>query len=272
MSTPPATCIVISWDGRTRPFSQITIDAQPQFEILLFDYSGACEASPDTALPYTLLSHTTECKGQIFALVADHLENSHHSYEYISLIDDDIEISISGLNTLLEIAVRENFDAFAPALSRDSCYSHKQFLAQPGRVWHGVAWVEVMMPFYRYTLFKAASVHFASSISSYGIDQFAFAMVQHITGMNHVAVIDAVVARHARAITSHRKIYSNGMTAAEERQHIRRTSMQTIANQYPALLGTPWYYHTFAPLNGPLRFWGIYLGWPFHLLKRMFQW
>ncbi len=271
MGALPATCIVISWDGHSRPLGSITIDAVPEFDIVLFDYSGKGQKPDNSALQYTLLSHKTECKGQIFAHVADYFKNSSKSYDYVSLLDDDIEISVSGLNSLLHIAATENFDVFAPALSRDSYYSHKLFLVQPGRVWHSVAWIEVMMPFYRYALFRAASVHFANSISSYGIDQFAFAMVQRTSGMTHVAVIDAVVARHARAITSQRKIYSNGMTAAEERQHIRRATMRTLAREHPALVGTPWYYRTFAPLNGPLRFWGIYLSWPFHALKSMFR-
>lgn len=270
MKAKPLTLIVISWDGHSQPFSHLTIDAEPQFQLLLFDYSGTRKSCANAPLPCSLLSQQTECKGQIFVHIASYLNHFNTTYDYIALIDDDVEISVSGFNTLLEIAEQEKFDSFAPALSGDSYHSHKQFLQQPHRVWHAVPWVEVMMPFYRYELFLAAVPHFAGSISSYGIDQFVFAMMQHVTGMNHVAVIDAVIARHKRAITSHNKIYFNGMTAAAERRHIRKACMNSIARDHPNSVGSDWYYQTFAPLNGPVRFWGPYLLWPFYKLKRMF--
>ena len=264
-------CILISWNGRAQPFECLAIDAVPEFELVLFDYSGTVAAMPASSLPCTLISKRTECKGQIFSAFANHLAKREVQFAYVALIDDDIQISIATINRLLSIAKAENFDVFAPSLSHSSFYSHKQFLQQPSVDWHSVPWIEVMMPFYKQALFMAARAYFENSISSYGIDQFAFAMLQQLTGMQHVAVIDAVVVTHGRAISSDKTTFSNGLTAHQERRAMRRRCMQVIACDHPELLGSAWYYKTFAPLNGPLRFWTAYLAWPWHKVRRRFS-
>lgn len=263
------TLILISWDGVSTPLDQIAADTVPQFEILLFDYSGSA-AEPATALPiHSRLSKKTECKGQIFILFRDYLDQTSAHYDYVALIDDDITVSISALNGAIALATDADLDSFALALSADSFVNHERFIAQAGSVMREMPWVEVMMPFYRQSLYMAAGSFFADSVSSYGIDQFVMPMVCKMTGMDRVALIDAFSAGHYRPVTSDGRVYSNGLTAHQERIILRQRCIAEIKANRPDLLATPWFYQTFAPLNGPGRFWILYLNWPWHLVQRL---
>ena len=268
------TLILISWDGRSTPLEFIERDAAPEFDILLFDYSGRT-ATASVALPiYHHISQKTECKGQIFSAFSDYLgrlsaAHDPDAYDYVALIDDDIVVSVSSLNGAIRLASDAALDSFALSLTPDSYVNHARFVVRPDSVLRAMPWVEVMMPFYRRSLFMAASRYFEASVSSYGIDQFVMPMVSKITGLDRVALIDAFSAGHHRPVTSDGRLYSNGMTAHQERIILRQRCIAEIRTNYPELLATSWFYKSFAPMNGPGRFWALYLGWPVHIVQRL---
>lgn len=240
--------IIVTWDGRSPPAALLARDAAPDFELVLFDYSGGAGSSPDGT---RLISHATECKGQIFARLAAETTGA----DWIGIFDDDVEITVSAVNACIAVAQAERLSSCSPALSADSFHSHRWTLQQPGGGVRRVGFVEVMMPIYAAPLFRAAAPLFHHSISSYGIDQFVFPMMQKLTGAGDAAIIDAAVARHRRLITSHRRVFSNGLTAAQERSRLRRHCIALLKRDHPQLVGTRWYKDVFAPSNGPARFW-----------------
>lgn len=188
-----------------------------------------------------------------------HFGASLNDYEYIGVIDDDIGIAFSDINALLAIARRERLDSFAPVLSDGSYCAHARFRQQRGSELRFLSWVEIMTPFYRPALYLRAARYFRHSISSHGLDDFVMTTMQKLTGHERVAVIDAVVVDHLRPITSHQKIFSNGCIAIDERALVRRMAMAEVACERPDLVGGRWYFRTFAPLNGPGRFWWLRL-------------
>lgn len=263
------TLVLVSWDGQSAPLAHIAPDAAPAFDILLFDYSGG-SAKPAAALPIKdRLSQKTECKGQIFEAFADYLRQSTEPYDYVALIDDDIAVSVSSLNGAIGLAATAQLDSFSLSLTPDSFVNHTRFVSQPGSATREMPWVEVMMPFYRRALLLAAAPYFEGSISSYGIDQFVMPMVCKTTGMDSVALIDAFSAGHHRPVTSDGRVYSNSLTAHQERVAVRQRCLADIQRKWPELLGTAWFYRIFAPLNGPGSFWLLYLGWPLHMGQRL---
>jgi hypothetical protein len=263
------TLVLISWDGRSAPLAHVEPDAEPEFDILLFDYSGGSGSVP-AALPIDhRISQKTECKGQIFETLAAYLQNSDEAYDYVGLIDDDIAVAVSSLNGAIALAAKTGLDSFSLSLTADSFVNHRRFVTRPGGTMRAVPWVEVMMPFYRRALFEAAAPYFTGSVSSYGIDQFVMPMVCKTTGMDRVALIDAYFAGHHRPVTSDGRIYSNGLTAHQERVVLRRQCLSDIKATWPRLIGTGWYYRTFAPFDGPAGFWGLRLLWPLHLAQRL---
>ena len=247
--------VVYAWDGKSAPLGPVVQDTAPEFDLLLFDYSG--KATAPEAVP--VLSVKTACKGEIYREVYRWLEGSPTTYEYVGLLDDDIEISWSGINHMLRIARSHGLDCFAASLSHDSHYSHAKFLNQGTAEVRPIAWVEVMMPFYRTQLFMAGGAYYENSISSYALDQFVMTALQKLTGHGSAAVIDAVVARHVRPITSDDKVFANGLTAHQERPLQRRRAMAQVAAERPDLVGSRWYFQTFSPWGGPARFWPLRL-------------
>ena len=265
MADGAAVLVVYAWDGRSEPLACVRQDVAAQFDLLLFDYSGQAAAPEGLAM----LSCATECKGEIYREVHAWLAALPPGrYSHVGLIDDDIELAWSDLNRLIAIAAAHELDAFQASLSADSEHDHPRFVTRPGGALRRVDWIEVMMPFYRTEVFLAGGAFFARSISSYGLDQFVLPTLHKLAGCERVAVIDAVVVRHGRPITSAGKVFANGLTALQERLLQRRLAMARVAAERPDLLGTGWYFRTFAPWSGPARFWLVRLAAPLLLLRR----
>lgn len=244
MQTPRKTLVTISWDGQHDPLSCVLVDAVPDFEILLFDYSGSKESGTTfnaKGLRVELLSCATECKGDIFQAVGSYLSASQACHEYVGLIDDDIVISISDINRALHLARVRQLDVFSPVLTHDSNYSHSWMLQQPHRAVREVEWVEVMMPFYRGEVFLAARPFAQGFVSSWGFDAYLFPMIQKMLGMTRCGLIDAVAASHFRPVSSHDKIFKSGMNAFEEAAAVKRLCMEYIQSRYPDWLDSDWF-------------------------------
>lgn len=268
----PDCLVVYAWDGRGEPLAPVRQDEPPAFAVLIFDYTGACGVTEAGGWP--VLSCATECKGEIYREVHRHLAASvtvpecATLPEYVALIDDDIELAWSDLNRLLAIAAAHGLDSFQAALTPDSYHDHERLLARVRTTTpRALPWVEVMMPFYRTDLFMAGRAFYERSISSYGLDQFVMPALQKLLGLEQVAVIDAVALRHTRPITSDGKVFANGLTARQERDRQRRMARDLIIRERPDLIGTAWYLRTFAPLDGPARYWGPRLAAPWLWLR-----
>ena len=234
--------VLVSWDGASEPLAMVHLDSQPQFDWLLFDYSGRQAPGVRELRGQTVqvLAGATECKGEIYQALAAWLIALDLSPEYVSLIDDDILIATSDINRALHIGRCAALDVFSPTLSHDSEYTHRWSLSQPSRLLRTVDWIEVMMPFYRGELFLAGAPHYAGNVSSWGIDKYLIPTLQQLLGLTRTALLDAVTASHRRPITSGQKVYRNGRTAGQESAALKQVCAQLIAEQKPALIGSAW--------------------------------
>ncbi|MBB3293982.1 hypothetical protein FHT39_002621 [Mitsuaria sp. BK045] len=257
--------VLVSWDGVSLPLGLVHLDATPEFDWVLFDYTGRQAPGPRElrGQAVTVLAAATECKGEIFKHLADHLAATIADVEpnvgngpwpeYVGIIDDDILLSVAQINTALHLGRCERLDVFSPSLSHDSPYSHHWMRHQPHRIYREVDWVEVMMPFYRGDLFMAARAHYQDNISSWGLDRFMIPTLQQLRGQTRTALLDAVMASHRRPVTSGGKVYRNGRTAWEERQILRQASLDLIAREAPQLVDTAWYHRSFVRRETPNR-------------------
>jgi hypothetical protein len=239
--------VLFSWDGKSPPLQMLHLDAQPQFSIVLFDFSGSCVQAElmVQGLKCPVLSGATECKGEIYQALAAHLAAAPKLPEYVSLIDDDIIIGVSGINQALHLARCTGLDVFSPCLSHDSHYTHRWTLRQGHALFHRVDWVEVMMPFYRGSLFLAGAPHYLGNVSSWGIDKYLMPTLQKLMGLERTAIINAVMASHVRPITSGDKVYRNGRTAAMERDALKASCLALIDGAQPGLKGSDWFKRIF---------------------------
>jgi len=257
--------IVICWDGKGAPLEYVNRDCTAEFDLLVFDFSGSSAHTPE------ILSHKCAGKGEVIERTYVWLNSRLQPYRYVSVIDHDIEISFSQINTLLAIGNANGLHSFAPALSRDSYYSFRHLLEHPGSEVRPVDFVEIMFPFYDAQLFLYCARNFGGTVTAYGMDEFAIPASQKILGLEKTAVIDSVVARHLRPVASHKRSYANGLSAYQERGLTRRLAMVRIALERSELVGTRWYFDTFARWNSLARYWPMRLLAPAYFLRRLFR-
>lgn len=235
------TLVIVTWDGVSKPFNFVHFDTNPNFDILLFDYSGATSLTVnDIDDTNFLLSKKTENKGQVYVQIKKYLsENKVLNYSFIGIMDDDLLFKISEFNYMLHVANLHELHVFQPAISRDSYYSHRKCLQQPGRVLTNTDWVEMMAPFYHIDLFNAASSYFPLVNSGQGIDKFLMPCLQIIHNMNNTAIIHVAMIKHCRPIRSHLRTYSNGLTGDQEIELIRQEAIKLVNNDVYRSLFTP---------------------------------
>lgn len=226
--------VVITWDGKSKPMSHVLFDADPHFDLLLFNYSGkeVVEKMPPNC---QYISAATENKGQIFEHIYLYLKEKEKKYHYIGILDDDLFCSIIDLNKLLFIANLENLAVFQPSISHDSYFDHRQFIHKPGMVFQTVDWVEIMAPFYRMEIFNAAYPYFKHTISGQGIDVYLVPTLQRMMQLTKTAVVHAVQIKHCRPIRSGKRIYSNKKNNLEEIRLIQKMSKELVSENDPAL-------------------------------------
>jgi len=206
-----STLLILSWDGVKAQKIPFYFDKDADFDLLVFDYSGksSMQLAPHKNIQY-FLSHKTESKGDLMFTVYNYLKNNlSNSYNYIGFLDDDISVSASEINHLLQIAKIEKLDVFQASLSHDSYFQHRQFLHKPGFQIIKQLWVEIMAPFYKYEVFHAFAPYLDGHISGYGVDVYLVPTIQKILNQNNTAVIHKIQIKHIRPIRSDKKIFSN---------------------------------------------------------------
>ena len=235
MSKKPS-IVAITWDGKSSPMDHIHFDAEPAFDWLLYDYSGAVAEAPMLVKHY--ISLKSECKGDVMQNIYASLQST--PLTYIGFLDDDQIISVSDLNKLFFIAALEKLDVFQPSLYHDSYYNLRQFLHKPGYLVQDTWWVEIMSPFYIEAVFKAAGPHFKHSISGTGLDVYLIPTIQRLINQTKTAVVHGVQLKHARPIRTGNRVFSNGKTNLEEIRYVQSICRQMAAEK-PALFDSEFY-------------------------------
>jgi hypothetical protein len=226
--------LVVTWDGKSKPLEYVYQDAQRDFDLLIFDHSSKASVEQVQHLqPEHYISTRTENKGQVFYEVYKYLyPNNEERYEYIGVLDDDIYTSYSDLNKLIFIGKLNGLDIFQPSITHDSFFDHRQFTHKPGYQIQKANWVEIMFPFYKETLYKAAGPYFNETITGQGIDVYLMPAMQQLHGLTSTAVVHAIQVKHCRPVQSGDRSYSNGKSNIEEINHIRQLTLELIA-KYP---------------------------------------
>jgi len=222
--------VVVTWDGVSVPFKCVHFNAQPEFKILLFNYSGNNILIPD--LPYVdfFINQSTENKGQVFEAVYQYLKQEQLHFNYIGFIDDDILFSITAFNEMLHIATQQSLNVFQPSIAKDSYYSHRKFVHQAGYYVTLTDWVEIMAPFYEQFLFEACQPYFKYSISGQGIDCYIMPCIQKIHNKINTGVVHAAMIKHTRPIRTHLRTYGNGLTGIQEMAILKKKAIELTEN------------------------------------------
>lgn len=223
--------VVVAWDGVSIPFNHISFDTSPDFNIIIFNYSGnnLPVKMPENIELYGYISKKTEFKGELISELCESLLQTN--YAYIGIIDDDHAISISSLNNIISIAMRNGFHAFQPSISHDSFYSHKQFLDNNLKHFEKVEWIEIMCPFLIKELFEAGKEFYKSNISSYGIDKYLYPYLIRKLNLNGPYLIHGFPLKHTKKVTQGDKVFSNNLDARQEAELIRNRVLSLIKDE-----------------------------------------
>ena len=197
----------------------IIFDKRPNFITVVMCFS---RENPTPTFPYLIdyfCAVPTECKGDLMQNQIIILNDIIKEYNFVAMYDDDIKIKVSEIEKLFEIAQEENLDLFAPSLSHDSYYTYDITLNKGSGV-RSAEWVEIMMPHFSKRFIEQFKIHLKSLSeynlkTSYGFDLFLFPQILKEIG-GHCAIVDDIIAKHNREITSDKKIFSNGLTALQE--------------------------------------------------------
>ncbi len=246
--------VVVTWSGRTPALEFVAADETPAFRLILFCYLGEYDPALAPA-GAEILSHPCECKGDIFNLLTDYLAKDSETPDFVGVLDDDIELSVSQINSMLRRAREIGATSFAATLTADSYASHPRFRSRPDSAWHEEPWVEVMAPFHDWRILASVRQLTEGLVSSHGFDQFAYAAAQKTKVGGRTILFDDTAMRHNRPVTSDARVFRNGMTARQERDLVRRRTMDWVRIEAPQLEGSPWWYAIFAPWNGPGSYW-----------------
>jgi hypothetical protein len=223
--------VVIAWNGRDEALAFIDFDAAPNFDLILFNYSGnKLVPKPGEGKKFDqCFSVQTEFKGELLFQLSNLIADCE--YRYVGILDDDQQINVSGINQLLLEAAELQADLFQPSITHDSFYSHGAFLQKKGQAAEPVLWVEIMAPFLRKTVFEAGTPFYKENISSYGIDLFLFPYLLKKLGFSKTYLMHSVAIKHNKQVTDGVKRFSNGLDARQEGEVLRKKIVQKIKEE-----------------------------------------
>jgi hypothetical protein len=148
------------------------------------------------------------------------------SYDYILLLDDDIEIAQEGITRLFEVGTEHGLDLLQASLSPDSSCSHDVFLTRGRPGLRPVSAVEIMMPVLSRRALAIAGHLFCQSVSGWGIDVVMAKLVREQGGRS--AVVDEIVARHTKPIDTTNGSYYRMLLGASIQADLELRHLQAL--------------------------------------------
>lgn len=139
-------------------------------------------------------------------------------YDYFWFPDWDISFVENTLETLFHSAKIYNLDLCQPSLSLDSHISWSITQHNPETILRYTNFVEVMCPLFKNSFLKEVIWTFDLNFSSWGLDF----LWPTISENKNIGIVDLVVVKHERPISSHEWILPNGKNAAEELNDLQK--------------------------------------------------
>jgi hypothetical protein len=196
-------------------------DATPQFDLMTYSYDGSQASELARSLPgwVSHFSLETEMWGQSLQHLIARIPTE---YEVVFFLNSDIYISYAAINRFFEYVDLFALDICQPALSLNSFLSHGFLLKKDTIDVEQVPFVEVMMPCLSRAVLDEMNRLGIFSISGWGIDMYLFQKIVERLKLRPQCVVHAVSAIHMKPVESAQMRFSNGKTAQQECEDIRR--------------------------------------------------
>ena len=200
-------------------------DVTPNFTILTYSSSGEdFDKSFLRGLAYcngdyihTHVSFNTEGLGESFYKI---IQTIGPTVKHMIIANDDVFVTSSDINMLFSIAVSHQLDFYHPSLSRCSFFSNMALLHRYGSFVRKVDHIECIFPGFSANALACLKKFPCLSMSGYGMDVALWPEIASSQDMI-TAIVDKVIVRHMRPITSGECTFSNGLTARQETFAVR---------------------------------------------------
>jgi hypothetical protein len=167
-----------------------------------------------------------ESKGPKFRPLYD-LIQSHwpliEEYDYIWLLEDDLDCKCRDINRLFEVCRRERLDVAQPALTHDSYFSHPITLYSPFFRLRYTSFVEIMAPCFSRRALSKLLPTFRETVSGWGLDDVWPTLLGD--DASAIAIVDDVRIRHTRPVgggTLYKVVKGAAQGAWDEREELLR--------------------------------------------------
>ena len=190
---------------------------QQDFDVVVIDYTSEKGKSPARENVKLVFENPNGYKYQNIKLLFEEI-NLIDNYEYFWFPDWDIEIDSESVLKLVDKAKIFTLSLAQPSLSNDSFISWDITRHNPSTDVRLTNFVEVMCPLFTSEFLKEVLWTFSLNYSSWGLD-FLWAS---LSGNRYLGIVDSVIVKHSRSISSHEWKLPNGKNANEELEELKK--------------------------------------------------
>lgn len=210
-------CVVLTTTSNREGIEYYLSDAR-NFDLFLIDYTSE---NDQVKFPSNDIKAIFDCKGGYkYRNIKKCLESLDilEKYDYIWFPDWDVKISDQNINELFRLARQFNLDLCQPSLSSDSHMSWSITENNPDSTIRFTNFVEVMCPLFKSSFLKEVLWTFELNYSSWGLDFLWCSLGKE----KNIGIIDQVIVKHERPISSHEWILPNGKIAQQELEELKK--------------------------------------------------
>lgn len=209
-------CIILTTNKQLDGLQQYLDIEHKSFDLIVIDYEAKIGESKAREKDIELVYESEG--GYKFNNIKKCIESENllHKYEYFWFPDWDLEINKEEFNDLFKLTKQYGFLLSQPSLSWDSFFSWKVTVHSPTFEARATGFVEIMCPLFHKSFLEQVLFSFDMNYSGWGLDL----LWSKILVKEKIGVIDKIIIKHKKPVTSHEWKLPNNKTAKEEMEYI----------------------------------------------------
>lgn len=209
-------CIILTINNTIGEIEKLLSAKNKDFDLIVIDYCAKPGESVANKYNIDLIYETNG--GYKFNNIKKLIEQENllEKYKYFWFPDWDIEINPDTIQELFDFTKKYDFYLSQPALSFDSYASWLKTYHNPNTEARVTGFVEIMCPLFEVSFLKEILWTLDMNYSGWGLDL----LWPHIGDKNKIGIIDRVIIKHTKPISSHDWILPNNKTPNEEMNEI----------------------------------------------------
>ena len=219
-------CIILTTNSQLDGLDQYLEIVHKSFDIIVIDYESKKGESKAHEKNVSLVYESEG--GYKFNNIKKCIqkENLLQKYKYFWFPDWDLEINKDDFNDLFSLTEKHGFLLSQPSLSWDSFFSWKVTVHSPTFEARATGFVEIMCPLFYKSFLEKVMFSLDMNYSGWGLDL----LWSKILEKEKIGIIDKIIIKHKRPVSSHEWKLPNNKTAREEMDYILENIDTIIKN------------------------------------------